>query len=768
MLAKVMNGKQIDNMIDMVINHVKTENIQLAISQAWEKIAPWWPLKNLIATNPLQGFESLPFEQALTEAEKYFQNNLTINKLENINIQTIKWCQVFFDQGQATIVMPNRQQGLYNAWRELIPFDKQLHKNNVEHKNFINNLPLKSEDVIITCLNKLNIQDNDRAEFLTLLLTTLPGWASYIKYQNEWTQNYITHKHVIGQAEYLALRLVITCVLWPHAQELLKQYKRQTSLKNQDTMETVLKNEKRYRDELIISLNRNNDAREECQTNIPDAQLVFCIDVRSEPIRRAIESEGNYDTYGFAGFFGIPTIIHNEGTGESYASCPVLISPKHKVNKVSSSNNNEDHFFSNIQEYTNQSRKLYQALKYTLSTPFILAEAMGPWSGIWMTLLTFFPVMMKRFSSAINNKNTLQKKSILVKLDIDNHGLGISLNDQCNYAENALRMIGLTSNFSRLIVFCGHGATTENNAYASALDCGACGGHDGALNAKILAEILNDAAVRERLKENGIFIPNDTRFIAALHDTTTDTVDFLDSVHGDEILLNLKNALQRAKYKNNQSRIKNLSKSPSKNIVYDISKRSSDWSQTRPEWALARNAAFIIGPRQATKNINLQGRTFLHSYDWKQDMAGDSLTTILTAPMVVAQWINCQYFFSTLDNATYGSGSKITHNVVGKIAIMQGNASDLMSGLPLQSVMKNDQQPYHDLQRLLTIVYAPKQMVSDIIQKQNVLKKLFGNGWVLLVCIDPIDGITYQLQKNFSWDKVDLDAIKLYGLHDYV
>ena len=133
-----------------------------------------------------------------------------------------------------------------------------------------------------------------------------------------------------------------------------------------------------------------------------------------------------------------------------------------------------------------------------------------------------------------------------------------------------------------------------------------------------------------------------------------------------------------------------------------------------------------------TKNIDLEGRAFLHLYDYRQDPDGTILTLILTAPMVVAQWINSQYLFSTLDNVADGSGSKVTKNITGKIGVMQGNASDLMSGLPLQSVYSSDKEAYHETVRLMTIVYAPSSFIDKIIAKQSVLQKLFRNGWVLL------------------------------------
>ena len=152
--------------------------------------------------------------------------------------------------------------------------------------------------------------------------------------------------------------------------------------------------------------------------------------------------------------------------------------------------------------------------------------------------------------------------------------------------------------------------------------------------------------------------------------------------------------------------------------------------------------------------MNLEARSFLHSYDWKQDPDGSSLTTILTAPMVVAQWINSQYLFSTLDNVAFGGGSKITKNITGKIGIMQGNASDLMHGLPLQSVFKSDDKAYHEPMRLMSLVCAPRNMIEKIIKQQTVLQKLFGNGWVSLVCLDPELNERFILQRDLSWARL--------------
>lgn len=335
----------------------------------------------------------------------------------------------------------------------------------------------------------------------------------------------------------------------------------------------------------------------------------------------------------------------------------------------------------------------------------------------------------------------------------------ISFVSQVDYGEGALRMIGLNDNFAPVVVFCGHGSSTSNNAYAAALDCGACGGNHGGINARILAAILNKAEVRASLTERGLHIPEDTVFAAAEHDTTTDHVTMLgedaDNVHPD-ILAELKKDLGKAADCNRLARCATFGLSPHscEQACEATQTRSCDWSEVRPEWGLARNAAFIVGPRELTRNINLGGRSFLHSYDWKGDEEESFLQTILTAPMVVAQWINSQYLFSTLDNVVWGGGSKVTQNVTGKLGVMQGNASDLMHGLPLQSVYAADNAPYHEPLRLLTVVYAPRQRVQALIERNQVLQKLFFNGWVNLAVIDPNENRAYHLQRDSTWKKI--------------
>lgn len=712
------------------------------ISLCWEKIAPFWPLKNLIAVNPLQGFECYPFEDAVLKGAGYFQNALP-PEMVNINRETIKWCQVYFDEGQATISMPLKHKGFYGAWKRLVVFDRKLVKNQKD-RQWVSLLPDDPELAIQFVLDKLNISEDGRTEFLTFMLTSLPGWAAHIKYKTEWVNARISDLSSVNAAEYLAIRVIITCLLWKKAKDFALHIAPSMDVQHtaMSTIEKIRLFEEQYQPPLLQKLTASAHLlNQDPQPGMPDAQLAFCIDVRSEPFRRALESTGNYDTYGVAGFFGLPIAVKNIQTQEAYDSCPVLINPTHTIHEIPSMGRKH---FGLRQQSRDFIKLIYQSLKYNFTTPVALVELLGPLAGIYAAIKTFAPNKIE----AMKSKYFFgRKKTPCYNVSIED----LPVEKQCIYAKSILTLIGLTKNFSKLVVFCGHGSTTKNNAYATSLDCGACGGRHGAVNAKTLAKILNNPPVRAYLSTENINIPTSTFFMAAEHNTTTDEVTLFYKSEDKSILKHiaqLKKDLLIAGHKNRAWRSLTLGGNDSSQ---DPLTRSNDWAQVRPEWGLARNASFIVGPRILTKDINLEGRSFLHSYDYRQDVDGSSLTAILTAPMVVAQWINAQYLFSTIDNIAYGSGSKVTKNITGKIGIMQGNASDLMHGLPLQSVNISDHICYHEPQRLITVVYAPRHYIEKIIAQQAVLQKLFKNGWIQLACIDPENSRTYQLTRNLSW-----------------
>jgi uncharacterized protein YbcC (UPF0753/DUF2309 family) len=724
-----------------------SDEIRATVAKAANIVSPVWPLKTIIACNPLQGLEDLPFETAVAQGDSLFRQTDTSPELASVNRQLIKWCVTFLDEGQATWVMPDRKKGFYRAWKQLVSFDTQVHQGKKADKQWLTTLPENAADALAVCLDKLNVAPDGHEAFLKKSLTQLPGWSGYIK----WRESDQPGLNPITLVDFLAVRLAITCCLWPEAAHQPNQVGLPGN-RMAGALATLKHNETTYQtqlvDQLMTQLRFVNPLRQR-----PDAHLIFCIDVRSEPFRRSIEAQGNYETLGFAGFFGLPIRLNDTVTGAAHDSCPVLLKPSHTIDQKPTATAQEQARFWRGKRVIDTLRAFYQQLKYNFSTPFALVETLGAGCGLLMLERTLAPTLSvqtrHRFTEAI-------RPGLPTAPDTNDHHHhhGIAPEQQAVYAEGALRLMGLTDNFGKLVVLCGHGSSTQNNPYSSALDCGACGGNHGGANAQLLAALLNTPSVRKVLASHALRIPADTVFLAAEHNTTTDDVVIYGAEHkaiDQAALADLRRKLTLAKVANSAYRCRTFGNGNSTDPARETLRRSNDWAEVRPEWGLARNAAFVVGPRQLTEKLDLEGRCFLHSYNWEQDTNHTHLETILTAPMVVAQWINSQYLFSTLDPVAYGSGSKVTHNVTGKLGIMQGNASDLMHGLPLQSVKRSDTETYHEPQRLCTVVMAPRARIDLLVARQPVLQKLFFNEWVTLVALDPTDTQAYRLTPTGDW-----------------
>lgn len=558
----------------------------------------------------------------------------------------------------------------------------------------------------------------------------------------------------------------------------------------------------------------------------PFAQALFCIDTRSERIRRHLEAAGDYQTYGIAGFFGVPVSFMELGKGSEIHLCPVLLTPKNLVPEMPVSAPQD------MAAVTALEKALHE-LKESVVSPFVTVEAVGLLFGLDMVGKTLIPRQYNRWrahlhadkpathllldkldreqadsivrtvqrsviSKAVEQEYELAPEGItdtMVRelreaalgnqqrapelaesLSLDETGeqafitrlrevyridpafarlqmerlgrIGFTLDEQVGFVANALRAIGLTEGFSRFVLLVGHGSTSENNPYESALDCGACGGNHGLVNARVLAEMANKAEVRERLREQGIDIPDDAWFVPALHDTTTDELELFDreKIPASHVVYldRLHNGLTSASRRCAQERIPTLQapevEGEASDAYLEAQRNSMDWSQVRPEWGLSGNAYFIIGRRALTRELSLAGRAFLHSYDYRIDPKRRLLETILTGPLVVGQWINMEHYFSTVDNEHFGSGSKVYHNVAGRFGVITGNLGDLRTGLPSQTVLDRG-RPYHQPLRLITVIEAPLDQARAAVENVIAVKHLVRNGWIRLLVIDPETGL---------------------------
>jgi uncharacterized protein YbcC (UPF0753/DUF2309 family) len=338
--------------------------------------------------------------------------------------------------------------------------------------------------------------------------------------------------------------------------------------------------------------------------------------------------------------------------------------------------------------------------------------------------------------------------------------IGYSLDEQVNYVHTALTTIGLTKTFSRFVLIVGHSGQTENNPYEAALDCGACGGASGLVNARVLAQMANKPSVRDRLRGKGIDIPDDTWFLPALHITTTDAIEMSDLdllpprhlVYLDRLCNGLR-AASRLAAAERMPKLLPDTRALDPAQSYRMAQRLAvDWAQTRPEWGLSNNVYGIVGRRSLTQAADLQGRPFLMSYDWRCDPKGRLLENLLAAAVVVGQWINLEHFFSTVDNVHMGSGSKVYHNVAGRFGVMTGNLSDLRTGLPTQTVMREG-QPYHEPMRMIALIEAPLDFAGRALQSVAKAKSLVLGGWIRAIVIDPTQGYKPFVFNNGQWEE---------------
>ena len=494
----------------------------------------------------------------------------------------------------------------------------------------------------------------------------------------------------------------------------------------------------------------------------PLAQAVFCIDVRSEPFRRNLEGVGNYETFGYGGFLDIPLRARALGHHHLTNQNPAIVEPKFTVHEVvQESLKAKELRFKSGKGFLYMYKKIQHDMKSHVLTPYVKVEALGWLFGLPLIGRTLFPLAYRKMRKRVHDAIA---PPVATELTVDRNdaGLGLTAEEQATQVESVLRAMGLTRNFARLVVMTGHVSSSDNNPYESAIDCGACWGNSAEPNVRLFAAMANKPHVREYLAQCGIMVPEDTHFIGAEHNTTTDAVEVLDfedlpETHRKDVEA-LKEGLRQAAVRNSHERclrLPGVPHDPSPAVVArEVGRRAGDWSETRPEWGLSQNAAYIIGSRTLTRDFNLEGRTFLNSHDYRVDPTGALLERIMNGPMVVGQWINGEHYFSATDPEIYGSGSKIYHNVVGRIAVMSGPQSDLRTGLAWQTVM-NGELAYHEPMRLFVAIEAPRARILEIVERAPLLKQLCDNEWIHLVAIDrESDEPLYRYRPKQGWASI--------------
>lgn len=787
-----------------------------AVRQSCAKIAPTWPLDRMIAVNPLwerreQAWHSVAeqlwqragisltlkpddyrrawhdgviAERHLLQAQTEQGGSLSVEQLLQaldespadlnglplledmadpsitlpgwpvlINQQIGQCCAAWFDHEQADW-RPGESAGLYQAWRASMLEDRglsvlsacpQLHQR-------IEELPCEPLAALAFAVERLGLKPDEWHLWFDCLLLRSLGWASwcaYLRWQarlqgeddhsvmallairaaweslvddrqrgngsrwQQWRADWQARLHQPPSAAWRALQL------WQRAEELS------------------------WQEQLH---NRLCQTQPSATPEVPVAKLFFCIDVRSEPMRRALEQTcPAIETAGFAGFFGLPIAYTPLGTGATRPQLPGLLAPQLQVSD-SSGDAARDQRLTLLRQSRLTRRDRWRLFERLPASTFTMVESIG---------LGYAGALLGRTFGITGNDVEPHRSALQLRewAQLAPQLPAMTAAQKGDLAERILKAMGIYGAVPALVVLLGHGSQSSNNPQAAGLDCGACCGQSGEVNARLLARLFNEPAVQAQLRERGVDLPPQFHALAGLHNTTTDEIRIFDPEAIPAALQanwqQLRQALDTATAKVRQQRaaglgMEALQDQPDR-LLSRLRRRARDWAQTRPEWGLAGNAAFIAAPRSRTRGINLQGRAFLHDYDWRQDEGGGVLELIMTAPMVVAHWINLQYFTSTTDNLRFGSGNKLLHNVVGgHIGVFEGNGGDLRIGLAKQSLHDGKQWMHRPL-RLQAVIEAPRAMIDEVISTHQAVRDLVHNRWLELL---RMDGTPLRLERR--------------------
>jgi uncharacterized protein YbcC (UPF0753/DUF2309 family) len=716
-----------------------------------------------------------------------------------VNEEMIRFSAAFLDQGFARWRLPHRDEGYFRCWYELNrakrPFEAWLASLPAELDR-IHRESLTPLDIIDESIEAFHVAEGQREEFITRSLLALPGWAGML-WQMETNAEWAIEPAPRGTlVDYLAVRLLLERLALAHitaaaqsnshghaaspiqfesTSPLQRAYLvfrlaqivgwrpsdlfhlsgqewrlllREIDLFSLPERQRIyhLAYERHYRNQLLDGLLAH--ARHEPHTpETPRFQVITCLDEREESFRRHLEEVApDCETFGAAGFFSVAMYYRGAADANYVPLCPVVIKPQHYVEEEVA------YSFSDSHRRRSGTRRVLGHASHRLHVGTrtgiggMLTALAGSLASIPLVFRVLFPLLTARIRQLLGS---FVETPPVTRLHLERHdeqpgpsngGLGYSLNEMVDMAERLLRDIGLTRNFSRLVILLGHGSSSVNNPHQSAYDCGACGGGHGGPNARAMASILGDPRVRERLRDRGIDIPRTTFFLGGMHNTGNDHIGYFDldrlpTSHHDDFDF-AREALEVTRHRNAQERCRRFESAPlnisAPAALRHVEGRTEDLSQVRAELGHATNATCIVGRRSRTRGLFLDRRAFLTSYDPTQDNENSEiLSRILQAVFPVCAGINLEYYFSYVDSAGYGCGSKLPHNITSLVGVMDGAASDLRPGLPWQMV------EIHEPIRILFVIETTPAALISILERNPPLMQLVLNEWVQLATLDP-------------------------------
>ena len=744
-------------------------------------------LENFIHRNPLEDLESLSFKDALDhehQLESYMSPGervfvkTQVDPRKRVNEALVDLSSAFLDRGAAKWAPSYRHKGFLYFFASLeglgfAPWRKQARSTAQRILTLMQQKTGESQSISETIIQEnlefFGIPPEEHTQAIRSMLLELRGWAGMMRRMEA---------HPLEAPPNTTVRLLDFCAVqsilarssiealaresgWnaaPPVEKTLGTWLRRTPTIRAAKEDTALHSsalaymdqfaqkrevlETQFKYTLLHAIGTKPSPQQDQPRH--SVQLFTCIDDREGSLRRHVEESNpkHVETFGVAGFFGIPIRYRPADGREEMVLAPDGQTPTAVlVESEFPPDHDKTVIFNRRRKFLSHLSRLWEEASFSPPGSLLLTSLL-PLSIARLLLMGYSPYwdgVVKNFFS----------QTLLAKPRTD-FQLPFPAPEAATLLARTFNDIGMCTQhrFAPIVVVLGHGATSVNNPFAAAYNCGACGGREGGPNARLLARLVNSKEVRQcLLQDHGIPIPDDTVFVGGLHNTSTDSVEFFDvdlmpESHKDRFA-DLKHKIDIARGKNALERCDRFLRAGDVHTAAEalrhVASRAADAAEVRPELNHSTNAAVVIGRRDLTKGHFLDRRVFLPSYDpFADDDAGTNLEHVLNPALIVCSGINLEYLFSTIGVDHHGAGTKAPLNIVGNIGVLQGMAGDLRPGLPSQMT------EMHTPVRALFIVDAPIERVEAVLARRERLRQLVRNEWVRFFVRVPETGRFYR------------------------
>ena len=571
-----------------------------------------------------------------------------------VNSLLIKLCGAFLDQGMAYWPMPDREQGF---WKAALTVLSQPGAVRGEELASAGRLARQwrgktAEQAIHVAFEALGVSEEQQEEFLAQELQSLPGWAG-LMHQLEQDPALFPHERVPASLlDFVAVRLLLVVVGrdgqedrprprdfeaermaeaatlmdvtlltnfdWKNAREEEASAFRRSVLAFDELERRRLWHaayERRHERQILLPFQQHGAKGAATMPPRLAAQVFFCIDERAESLRRALEeADPEIETFGAAGFFGVPMNYAGLDDARGVSLCPVVMKPKHAIRERPVEGHEEHHGRRRAlrKAWARLARESFVSSR-TLVRGWLATSVLGVFALFPLAARVLSPRLFAKVAAWLNSWVLPEPRTELVFSRVDETGRqvvsgfldGFSVAEKVDCVAAVLGPAGLRRGMAPLVVVLGHGSTSLNNPYESAYNCGACGGRQGGPNARLFAVMANQPKVRLGLRDRDIHIPDDTWFIGGYHDTCNDDIELYDlealpSSHRRDFD-RVRASLDEARARNALERTRRFeaaagSRRPIAGLRH-VQERAEHLAEPRPEYGHCTNAVCFIGRR---------------------------------------------------------------------------------------------------------------------------------------------------------------------------